>query len=217
MLASFNFIGSEVPLSLLMYMSIYRAYSITSLNKVISKSSAWTACFTIWIAWALYAAGLLITINIYEISLDNNACIFVHFASKLSENTIIFVHSTLFVLVNTVLVALLFVFYGTIAWRVKHAGKSVVDQVHTKTRERAVSMRLSVILLFTVLCWFPMLLCQLLSLLGVFLPNTVSVWMAILVLPINALFSPIMFGIIPTLTKIRKDRWKLQKRKQYGQ
>ena len=92
-----------------------------------------------------------------------------------------------------------------IAWKVMSVQKTIKG-VNAKRRQRSVSWRLTVILLFTVLCWLPLLLCQLLNLLGVYLPEEVAVWMAILILPINASFSPVIFALIPIIQCMRKGK-----------
>jgi hypothetical protein len=133
------------------------------------------------------------------------------------SSTISKIHGTFFVVVNLILVGQLFVFYGFIAWKVMSVRKSVHAQnVNRRKQQYTLSGRLSVILLFTVLCWLPLLLCQLLSLLGVYLPEEVAVWMAILILPINASFSPVMFAIIPIVFTIRKSKKPVKQQRRVG-
>ena len=93
--ASLNFIGAEVSLSLLIYISIFRAYSVHSLYKKFSASTTWIVCTLIWAGWLGYAICLSAFISVYNIAIDSNICIYVFFQS-LSDSVIIKVHSVVF-------------------------------------------------------------------------------------------------------------------------
>ena len=203
---SLNFIGAEGSLSMLLYISIFRAYSIHSMYKDISAHTTWTVCLFIWAIWVSYVVGLSFVTSVQHPESTNNTCIYVFF-DAVSESKLLQVHSSIFVVVNIFLVALLFGFNVFIFWRATSVGESsVINKKLAQKRRQAVSVRMSAILVFTALCWLPLLLCQMISLFGLNLPAAVPVWMAILIIPINASFSPVMFGIIPI---VRSNKRKL--------
>ena len=200
MAASLNLVGAEVSLSLLIYISIFRAYSIQSLYKSFSARTTWTVCMLIWVGWLSYAMALSTFMSIYNITIDSDICIYLFFQS-LSNSITIKIHSILFVTGNLLLVILLFVFSASIAWRVFHGSELLPNSKLAHKRKRSLTVRLCAIVLFCVVCWLPLLLCQLFSLLGISLPTAVPVWMAILFIPINASFCPLMFALIPIISK----------------
>lgn len=202
--ASFNLIGVEIPLSLLVYIAIFRAYAICSMLKTISNHVTWVVCLIIWVLFVGYAGGLSFVTSIYDIQGDSNICIYVYFRT-LVQDAMFQALSSVFVVLNLILLVMLFLAYAFLVWNVFSLAKSsAVSRKVARKRRHALSVRLSTILLFTVLCWLPLLLSQLLSLSGVNVPETVNVWMAILVLPINASFSPVMFGIIPIISSAKQ-------------
>ena len=203
--ATLSLVGAEVSLSLMVYISLFRAYTIQSMYKRFSPRTTYTTCLVIWIVWASYAVGLSSVMHNSDRALDSNICIYVFFQSL--GDIMSKVHGTIFVVANLTLVVLLFFFYGFIAWKAVSVRKTIHSKnANTKKRQHSLSVRLTAILLFTVLCWLPLLLCQLLSLLGIYLPESVPVWMAILILPINASFSPITFAIVPIIISIRTKK-----------
>lgn len=199
--AGLNMMAAEVSLFLLVYIAFFRAYSIQGLNTFISKQTTLTVCLGVWLTLTVYIAGLSILTSISDIPLDSNICTYTFYDSPQRSLTIQ-AHGFLFIALNLILVAALFVLYGSVAYRVR-TSSAVMTRARAKSRQRAVALRLTTILAVSVLCWLPPLLGQLLSQFGVSLP-AVPVWMAILVVPINASFCPLMFGLLPIIANIRK-------------
>jgi len=58
-----------------------------------------------------------------------------------------------------------------------------------------------------MLCWFPVLISQLISQLGEPVPSVVIIWIAMFFMPMNATVCPLIFVIIPKfLNKQRKKK-----------
>ena len=201
--ASCNLVGAESSLSFLVWIVVRRAYTIHFVYKSISVPASWTVCLLIWAVWVLYVAGLSFITSIYLVEKTSNVCIYIFF-HVLPDNVILQIHSSVFVVVSMLLLSLLFGVYIFIIRIVASAGKSlVVSKKLARKRQKAVSVHMTAILVFIVLCWLPLLFCQLLSFCGLNMSDAVTKWMAILILPINASFCPIMFGIIPIVRKKR--------------
>ena len=198
-------IGCEVSLSLLLYISFYRAYSIYSSWKHLSMNFTLKICLSIWIIWIIYVIVFVNLLNIFDIPVASNICILIFFDQNV-KNHLILIHSTIFVLVNIIMIVLIIMSYSFIAWSV--LGKSMeinLSQNQLRKRKRSLSLRLLVILLFSSSCWLPVLVSSIIGLMGFPLGESLPVWLAILVIPINASFFPIMFCLIPmTMKRIKK-------------
>ncbi|KAI6078297.1 Relaxin receptor 1 [Aix galericulata] len=63
------------------------------------------------------------------------------------------------------------------------------------SREVAIAKRFFFIVITNALCWIPIFLLKLLSLLQVEIPGTVTSWVVIFILPINSALNPILYTI----------------------
>ena len=204
--ASFNMIGFEVSLTIILYISLYRAYSIYFSWKRFSKKLTLKMCFSIWIIWIIYVIVFVNLLNIFDIPVASNICIFVFFDQHI-ENNLILIHSYIFVLVNIMIIFLIVVSYSLIAWSV--LGKPMdFNPVNGQLRQRKRSLlvRLFAIFFFSCICWLPVLVSSIISLLGFPLGESLPVWMAILVIPINSSFYPVMFCLIPVIGNLRNKQ-----------
>ena len=81
-------------------------------------------------------------------------------------------------------------------------------QEERRKKDLHFAVKLFVILFCSLSCWIPMIVSVLLAVLGVYLPDNLAVWMALLVIPINASFCPVMFGLLPMLREACMSRCK---------
>ncbi|XP_074863948.1 relaxin receptor 1-like [Carettochelys insculpta] len=84
------------------------------------------------------------------------------------------------------------------------------------SREVAIAKRFFFIVFTDALCWTPIFLLKLLSLLQVEVPGTVTSWVVIFILPINSALNPILYTITTT-TFQEKLKLCLQKKQQQPQ
>ena len=181
--SALNFIASEVSLSMLVLVSFSRAYVIHRVWQKIPVRLIWTTCLAIWSFWVAYAALLLVALNYRAVPIESNICILVYFIETLTSN-VPFIHSVIFVAVNVSQMVFIVCTYAIIAWNVFKSAMPVSSQKRRNQRHFAV--KLSILMLFNLGCWIPMIISVLLGLLGYAVADELAIWMAIIVIPINA-------------------------------
>ncbi|KAM7159808.1 relaxin receptor 1-like [Macrochelys suwanniensis] len=92
----------------------------------------------------------------------------------------------------TIVFAYTSMFYSIHTTATKTAERSVFS------REVAIAKRFFFIVFTDALCWIPIFLLKLLSLLQVEIPGTVTSWVVIFILPINSALNPILYTITTT-------------------
>ncbi|XP_032660617.1 relaxin receptor 1-like [Chelonoidis abingdonii] len=92
----------------------------------------------------------------------------------------------------TIVFAYTSMFYSIRTTATKTAKRSVFS------REVAIAKRFFFIVFTDALCWIPIFLLKLLSLLQVEIPGTVTSWVVIFILPINSALNPILYTITTT-------------------
>ena len=207
MAASANMIASETSLSLLVFIFIFRAYSMHNVWYTISSKFRNIVCIAIWTVWVVYTSTVVGLLTLSDSPVENNICILVYLIDA-KRSLLVLVHSVVYVAVNMLKVTFLIISYGFIACRVlwRNHGSQTVLEIRVK-RNRKLATKLFIMFFFNICCWIPIISSVILSLIGVELPDDVAVWMAIIVVPINASFCPIMYCLLPMLVNpIRKKR-----------
>ena len=204
--ASFSLIGYEVSFCLILYISMIRAYCITFMLTHISTNLTWIVFSSIWIFWTIYTFAVLLLMNFIDIPFESNICIFVFFYPM--KQMLLIIHMIFFVSFNMINLVLLFICYGVISWNSLSNKSNLTNRHQLKKRKVSLLTHIIIILFFITCCLLPLILSSLLSLLGYHLVEAVPVWMAILVIPINASFSPIMFCLFPVILKAIRNRKK---------
>ena len=213
MAAAFNLIGSEVSLSLLLYISIYRAYSVHFVWHRLSRKCTRICCLIIWIFWIAYVTVFTVLLGLFDIAVESNVCIFIFFEHKFHLGLIL-VHSIAFVVINCAMLVLLIFSYGFIAFSVCQAvGDTQLSKRVLAKRRRSLSVRLVLMVLFNTSCWIPLLVGSIMSLARYQLDGSFSVWMALLVIPINSSFCPVMHCLIPAILQNHKKHARAANRK----
>ncbi|XP_025041509.2 relaxin receptor 1-like [Pelodiscus sinensis] len=92
----------------------------------------------------------------------------------------------------TIVFAYTSMFYSIHTTATKTAERSVFS------REVAIAKRFFFIVFTDALCWIPIFLLKLLSLLQVEIPGTVTSWVVIFILPINSALNPILYTVTTT-------------------
>ena len=204
--ASVNMIASEVSLSLLLLIFLLRAYAI---HKVLSTGYSRfkkVTCCVIWAVWVIYTSTFAGILSMTDSPLESNICILVYF-NHATRSYLALGHSIVYGAVNMLIVIALVMSYGFIAYSVLKKNPELQRVCKNRVRQnREVARRLVIMFFFNISCWIPILTTVSLSLTGVAMPNDVSVWMAIIVVPINASFCPIMFCLMPMLVNALKKK-----------
>jgi hypothetical protein len=111
------------------------------------------------------------------------------------------------ILLNLVLFILIAGGQAFIYWSVQQnamATETMATETTRKSHDMTVARRLITVAVTDFLCWFPIGLCGILAWSGVAIPGEVSVALAMLVLPINAVLNPFLYTFNIIMEKRRK-------------
>ena len=210
--ASASFIAAEVSLALLLFIFILRAYSVHKVWNTITSRFRALVCFAIWAVWVVYTSAVSGMLTSSGIPLESNICMLVYFRDA-TRHRLVLVHSIIYVTANMLKVISLIISYGFIACSVL-CKNPAIHTVSAKrvNRKRTLATKLFIMFFFSACCWIPMISSVILGLLGVHLPSNVPVWMAIIVVPINASFCPIMYCLVPMLVNGLTKKYSYKKR-----
>lgn len=85
--------------------------------------------------------------------------------------------------------------YATMFISIYKTGINATDLRSSLHRDVAVANRFFFIVFSDALCWIPIFLVKVLSLLEVEIPGTISSWVVIFILPINSALNPILYTL----------------------
>ncbi|XP_045573390.1 relaxin receptor 2a [Salmo salar] len=85
--------------------------------------------------------------------------------------------------------------YSSMFYSIYKTGINATDLRSRLHRDVAVANRFFFIVFSDALCWIPIFLVKILSLLQVEIPGTISSWMVIFILPINSALNPILYTL----------------------
>ena len=204
--AAGNMVAAEVSLSLLLFIFVLRAYSVHKFYHKTSTRLRNIVSFTIWAVWVVYTSAIVGLFSFTDVALESNICILVFF-NEVTRNWLVLTHNAVYAVVNLIKIISLIITFIVIAHGALRNRILLGDTSANMTRrKRTISIRLFTIFFFNTCCWIPVIVSVILSIFGVPLPNNVSVWMAIVVIPINASFCPIMYCLMPMLVNVRKKK-----------
>ena len=199
-----NMVAAEVSLSLLLFTFVLRAYSVHNVWHKTSARLRNIVSFAIWAVWVVYTSVIVGLFSFMDVPLESNICILVFF-NNVTRNWLVVIHNAVYAVANLVKIISLISTYILIALGVLRRGNLLgTASANLIRRKRKLSIRLFIIFFFNTCCWIPVIVSVILSLFGMPMPNDVSVWMAIIVIPINASFCPIMYCLMPMLVTARK-------------
>ncbi|KAM7374471.1 hypothetical protein PAMP_007127 [Pampus punctatissimus] len=85
--------------------------------------------------------------------------------------------------------------YSSMFYSIYKTGINATDLRSRLHRDVAVANRFFFIVFSDALCWIPIFLVKVLSLLKVEIPGTISSWVVIFILPINSALNPILYTL----------------------
>ncbi|XP_042681073.1 relaxin receptor 1-like isoform X2 [Centrocercus urophasianus] len=181
LVGSLAMLSSEVSVLLLTYMTLEKYYSIVfpfSYRRASRKQTA-SVLAAIWLLGLSLSVVPLCCKESFGNYYGRNGVCF-PLQSELGLNLAAFI---------TIVFAYTGMFYSIRITTCRTAESSVCP------REVAIAKRFFFIVFTDALCWIPIFLLKLLSLLQVEIPGTVTSWVVIFILPINSALNPILYTI----------------------
>ncbi|XP_064811000.1 relaxin receptor 1-like isoform X1 [Oncorhynchus masou masou] len=124
----------------------------------------------------------------------NGVCFPLH--SEQPETTGAQVYSiVIFLGLNLVAFLIIILSYGSMFYNIQRTGTQTTKYSNHIKNEVTIAKRFFSIVITDSLCWIPIFVLKILSLLQVEIPGTISSWVVIFILPINSALNPILYTL----------------------
>uniref|UniRef100_A0A3P9JNN1 Relaxin family peptide receptor 2a n=1 Tax=Oryzias latipes TaxID=8090 RepID=A0A3P9JNN1_ORYLA len=190
-------LSSEVSVLLLTYLTLEKFLVIVfpfsnlrpgKLQTVVILSSIWLMGFII-------AAVPLMNEEIFGNYYGRNGVCFPLHSDRQEKPTAKGYSTGIFLGLNLVAFLVITMSYSSMFYNIYKTGINATDLRSRLHKDVAVANRFFFIVFSDALCWIPIFLVKVLSLLEVEIPGTISSWVVIFVLPINSALNPILYTL----------------------
>ena len=183
-------------------MSVLRTANINKIRGDVSHTFILIICLSFWLIIMMIGLSLCLVPsepNSWSV-IDNNMCLFFGPVNYFTPGT--YIGHSLFILFNTVGIIVMAVANILLVLTVIKSEKAVskIAKSATKTGKGSIllkmALRLVLLTLSNVCCWFPILVITLISLTGYPLHDLVVSWEAALIIPVNATSNPVLYLLL---------------------
>ncbi|XP_053113614.1 relaxin receptor 1 isoform X2 [Hemicordylus capensis] len=197
LVGSLAILSTEVSVLLLTYLTLEKYICIVYPFRFMRPGKYKTISILglIWIIGFVVAFTPLINKDFFQNYYGTNGvCFPLH--SEQSENTGAQIYSVvIFLGVNLVAFIIIVFSYGSMFYSVHKTAITAMEiQNHVK-KEMTLAKRFFFIVFTDALCWIPIFILKLLSLLQVEIPGSITSWVVIFILPINSALNPILYTL----------------------
>ncbi|CAG5873029.1 unnamed protein product [Menidia menidia] len=190
-------LSTEVSVLLLTYLTLEKFLVIVFPFSNLRPGKLQTAVVlsSIWLMGFIIAAVPLMNEEVFGNYYGRNGvCFPLH--SDRQENPTARGYSTgIFLGLNLVAFLVIVFSYSSMFYSIYKTGINATDLRSRLHRDVAVANRFFFIVFSDALCWIPIFLVKILSLLEVEIPGTISSWVVIFILPINSALNPILYTL----------------------
>ncbi|XP_030648106.1 relaxin receptor 2a [Chanos chanos] len=190
-------LSSEVSVLLLTYLTLEKFLVIVfpfshlrpgKLQTVVMLASIWLLGFVI-------AAVPLLNEDLFGNYYGRNGVCFPLHSDRLEKPTAKGYSTGIFLGLNLVAFLVIVFSYSSMFYSIYKTGINATDMRSRLHKDVAVANRFFFIVFSDALCWIPIFLVKLLSLLEVEIPGTINSWVVIFILPINSALNPILYTL----------------------
>uniref|UniRef100_A0A8C1AXX2 Relaxin family peptide receptor 2b n=1 Tax=Cyprinus carpio carpio TaxID=630221 RepID=A0A8C1AXX2_CYPCA len=211
-------LSSEVSVMMLTYLTMEKflviVFPFSHLRP--SKCQTFTILTSIWLLGISIAAVPLLNEEMFGNYYGHNGVCFPLHSEGL-EKPIAKGYSTgIFLGLNLVAFLIIVVSYSSMFYSIYKTGINATELRGRLHRDVAMAHRFFFIVFSDALCWIPIFLVKILSLLEVKIPGTITSWVVIFVLPINSALNPILYTLTTSFFREQVEllwcRWHRQPR-----
>uniref|UniRef100_A0A673J6Q9 G-protein coupled receptors family 1 profile domain-containing protein n=1 Tax=Sinocyclocheilus rhinocerous TaxID=307959 RepID=A0A673J6Q9_9TELE len=190
-------LSSEVSVMLLTYLTMEKflviVFPFSHLRP--SKCQTFTVLTAIWLLGISIAAVPLLNEEMFGNYYGHNGVCFPLHSERL-EKPIAKGYSTgIFLGLNLVAFLIIAVSYSSMFYSIYKTGINATELRGRLHRDVAMANRFFFIVFSDALCWIPIFLVKILSLLEFEIPGTITSWVVIFILPINSALNPILYTL----------------------
>ncbi|XP_069748796.1 relaxin receptor 1 isoform X2 [Narcine bancroftii] len=189
-------LSTEVSVMLLTYMTMekYMCIVFPFHHYRPGKRQTLSTLIFIWLAGFIIAAIPLWNKSLFGNYYGKNGVCFPLYSDQLESLGARGYSTGIFLGLNLLAFIIVIFSYTSMFYSIHKTGAQSAER-SLFTREVAIAKRFFSIVLTDCLCWIPIFLLKLLSLVRIEIPGTVTSWVVIFILPINSALNPILFTI----------------------
>uniref|UniRef100_A0AAX7UM70 Relaxin family peptide receptor 2a n=1 Tax=Astatotilapia calliptera TaxID=8154 RepID=A0AAX7UM70_ASTCA len=190
-------LSSEVSVLLLTYLTLEKFLVIVFpfRNLRPGKFQTGVVLASIWLLGFIIAAVPLMNEDVFGNYYGRNGVCFPLHSDRQEKPTAKGYSTGIFLGLNLVAFLVIVFSYSSMFCSIYKTGINATDLRSGLHRDVAVANRFFFIVFSDALCWIPIFLVKVLSLLEVEIPGTISSWVVIFILPINSALNPILYTL----------------------
>ncbi|KAK1803920.1 hypothetical protein P4O66_003860 [Electrophorus voltai] len=194
---SLAMLSTEVSVLLLTYLTLEKYICIVYPFRYLApgRRRTVTILVAIWILGCIIAflplAWKGVFRNFYG---TNGVCFPLHSEQRESVGAQIY-SIVIFLGLNLVAFLIIVLSYGSMFYNIQRTGTQTTKYSNHIKKELTIAKRFFSIVITDSLCWIPIFILKILSLMEVEIPGTISSWVVIFILPINSALNPILYTL----------------------
>uniref|UniRef100_A0A3Q3MAZ1 Relaxin family peptide receptor 2a n=1 Tax=Mastacembelus armatus TaxID=205130 RepID=A0A3Q3MAZ1_9TELE len=190
-------LSSEVSVLLLTYLTLEKflviVFPFSNLRP--GKIQTGVVLTSIWLLGFIIAAVPLMNEDVFGNYYGHNGVCFPLHSDRQEKPTAKGYSIGIFLGLNLVAFLVIVFSYSSMFYSIYKTGINATDLRSRLHKDVAVANRFFFIVFSDALCWIPIFLVKILSLLEVEIPGTISSWVVIFILPINSALNPILYTL----------------------
>ncbi|XP_051256674.1 relaxin receptor 2a isoform X1 [Dicentrarchus labrax] len=190
-------LSSEVSVLLLTYLTLEKflviVFPFSNLRP--GKLQTGVVLVSIWLLGFIIAAVPLMNEDVFGNYYGRNGVCFPLHSDRQEKPTAKGYSTGIFLGLNLVAFLVIAFSYSSMFYSIYKTGINATDLRSRLHRDVAVANRFFFIVFSDALCWIPIFMVKILSLLEVEIPGTISSWVVIFILPINSALNPILYTL----------------------
>ncbi|XP_074466539.1 relaxin receptor 2a isoform X2 [Sebastes fasciatus] len=190
-------LSSEVSVLLLTYLTLEKflviVFPFSNLRP--GKLQTVVVLASIWLLGFIIAAVPLMNQDVFGNYYGRNGVCFPLHSDRKEKPTAKGYSTGIFLGLNLVAFLVIAFSYSSMFYSIYKTGINATDLRSRLHRDVAVANRFFFIVFSDALCWIPIFLVKILSLMEVEIPGTISSWVVIFILPINSALNPILYTL----------------------
>ncbi|KAI4874584.1 hypothetical protein NFI96_000021 [Prochilodus magdalenae] len=190
-------LSSEVSVMLLTYLTLEKflviVFPLSHLRP--GRSQTFAVLAVIWLLGLFIAAVPLLSDELFGNYYGRNGVCFPLHSDRIEKPTAKGYSTGIFLGLNLVAFLIIVVSYSSMFYSIYKTGINATELRSRLHKDVAVANRFFFIVFTDALCWIPIFLVKILSLLEVEIPGTITSWVVIFILPINSALNPILYTL----------------------
>ncbi|CAM4616108.1 unnamed protein product [Leuciscus chuanchicus] len=196
-IGSLAMLSTEVSVLLLTYLTLEKYICIVYPFRYLTpgRRRTVTILVVIWILGFVIAFLPLVFKGVFKNFYGTNGvCFPLH--SEQPETLGAQIYSiVIFLGLNLVAFLIIVLSYGSMFYNIQRTGTQTTKYTNHIKKELTIAKRFFSIVITDSLCWIPIFILKILSLMEVEIPGTISSWVVIFILPINSALNPILYTL----------------------